>query len=139
MADAQFSVLEHKLPERIGLPLEEIRSRRNARLVNGEDWLRIGRWIKYSEAGLAKLQDQVGVTEIKAEPPEPEWRDAVVTRVVFPNPRIIECQEFNGGAKFYVAIHPDWRRCYRPKMPIKIKVGNERLATTRRPRGVYRF
>lgn len=140
MANASFAILEHKLPERIGLPLEEIRVRRNERLVKGEDWERIGRWVKYSEAGLAKLMAQIGVEQLAPAPKPPEWREAVVTRCNFPNKHLIEVAEKDGPPRRLVRIPPAWHPSYKQKMAIKILVADgQAVATTRRPRGRYQF
>lgn len=135
---AQFTVLEHKLPERIGLPLAEIVMRRRD-LIAGTDWLRQGRWIKYSESGVAKLMQQTGVEELNPPAPDPTRRTVEVHRMNFPNLRVIECREFETGTLHHVKIKPEWRPMYRPKMKIDIWLGKEALATTRRPKGVYRF
>jgi len=136
---AQFAVLEHRLPERIGLSLDEIRRRRNDRLEKGTDWERIGRWIKYSQSGIQKLQQELGVPEINPPPKPAEWLDVEVWRCNFPNPRIIECKEFTTGRLWHVRIHPEWRDRYKPRMKIKILANGERIATTRRPRERYKY
>jgi|GEM_PF-3373225 len=139
MQKADFCFLEHHLPERIGLSPDEIRKRRNELLKKGEDWDRVGRWIKYSEGGVRKLKGQVGVAEIKPEPPKAQWVDAEVTRCNFPNHRIIEVRQFETGKLWSVRIHPEWRDRYRPKMKIQILANGERVATTKRPRERYKF
>jgi hypothetical protein len=135
-----FTVLEHKLPSQIGLPPEELLRRRNDHLVKGEDWQRIGRWIKWTEGAVQKVLAQIRVEQeqLKPLPPDAQWQDAIVTRCNFPNPRIIEVQEAPGKFRL-VRIKPEWRDSYKQKMPIKILVNGEPVATTRRPRGRYSF
>ena len=134
MNASAFTVLEHKLPERIGLSLNEIVQRRNRDLIQGTDWVRQGRWIKWSEDGLRKFQGQIEVPEINPVPPPPQERQAQITRMNFPNQTLIEVAEFDGGRKWLVRVKPEWRSMYRVKQPITILTNGSAIATTRRPR-----
>jgi hypothetical protein len=136
-----FGILEHKLPERLGLSISEIVLRRRD-LEPGTDWVRQGRWIKYSDAGLQKLIAKVAVPSaaLNPEPPGPQLKSVEVHRMSFPNQHIIECREFDTDNLYHVRIKPEWRPMYRPRMKIEILLhANNRVATTRRPRGVFRF
>lgn len=133
MDASAFTVLEHHLPERIGLPLSEIVVRRK-QMDQGTDWIRQGRWIKYSEGGLRKLQGQVGVAEINPLPAPPEERQGAVTRMNFPNQTLIEVQEFDTGKIWLVRIKPDWRDKLRVKWPVKFRTNGEPVGIGLRPR-----
>jgi hypothetical protein len=142
MADSQFLVLEHKLPGRIGLSEDQIRDWRNAHLAKGTDWLRQGRWIKWTEDGVRRLEAFHAV-ELNPAPKPPEERWAEVTRCNFPNARIIEVKEVVDADTDWpvrlVRIKPEWRDLYKPRMRIKILTNGEPIATTRRPKGRYQF
>lgn len=135
-----FTHLEHKLPNQIGLALTEIILRRSRDFKNGQDWIRQGRWIKWSEEGVQKLKGQIGVPDILPPAPDPTRKSVEVLRMNFPNQRIIEVMEFDSGRTFHVRIKPEWRHMYRPKMKIEawLREG-ESVATTRRPKGVFRY
>ena len=137
MEKLPFVVLEHKIPQRIGLSEDQIRDWRTTHLTKGTDWERIGRWVKWTEDGVRRLEAFHAV-ELNPVPQPPEWRDAHVTRCNFPNNKLIEVQE-PSGAKRLVRIKPEWRDMYKQKMPIKILTNGEPLATTKRPRGRYVF
>lgn len=133
-----FVVLEHQIPSRLGLSADQVRDWRNAHLVKDQDWAKEGRWIRWTEDGVRKLEAFHAV-KLNPVPPPPTEHWAEVTRCNFPNTRIIEVkvEPFNPGKVQLVRIKPDWRDLYKPKMRIKIFTNSEPIATTRRPRTRY--
>ncbi len=126
-----FTHLEHKLADRLGFSRDEMVNRRK-QLTEGVDWVRVGRWWKYSDAGVAKLQAKLQV-EIPPPKPDPMWMDAEVVRANFPNPHIISAKLLPSGEVKVTRISPLWRQLFVPRMRIKVKPDGN-LLTTRKPR-----
>lgn len=133
-----FTVLEHKLPQRLGLSEKEIKLRRT-KLKYGEDWVRQGRWIKYSQNGMTNLLRQTGLEEsaVPAEKPD-EWVLAEVRRCNFFNRRLISVSLANGDVKL-VRINEQWHDLYRPRMKIQVIKNGEAILKTRRPKSKWVF
>jgi hypothetical protein len=130
-----FTHLEHKLADQFGLSRSEM-ARRRSGLTEGTDWIRVGRWWKYSPAGVEKLKAQLQVTDLAPVAPD-NWSDAVVERANWPNRHIISVKMTNGEVKI-VRVSPLWQPNFVPRMKIKVKPDGNML-TTRKPkrRGLF--
>jgi len=83
--DSTYS--EEACAERLGIPLEAVKSIRASYLIPGPDFTRTGHFVRVSRTGLDKMAQLLG--EKNAGPDGQEIRTLIVTAANLMNPRIV--------------------------------------------------
>lgn len=114
MRATEYKTSEAELSKKLGLTREAVREMRIMHLAQGDDWMKLGREIHYSDAGVKKLIKTIKknapdganycdltLPKIKAEPPMGVYLadlpdgpvlDAIVVRIYEKNPHYLEAK-----------------------------------------------
>ena len=152
-AAVRFPYVEAELAERLRQDPKKLADLRRG-MVNGEDWVREARVMRWSEAGLRKALAalQASITPAEVEKPvvaasseksaptsQPAGKARVlVTCLNIPNQSLV-LGKTDGGVAMKVVINPAWRPMFRLGMWIEAEQGSSGVWRTRKPRAVGRF
>jgi len=148
-----FTIQGHQLCARLNLSRRQLINLSDTHLKAGTDFetLKNGRRA-FTEAAAERLAAALGTPAAASNghlpsptPPAlektrggaPEWLPATITRLEFPNPRIIAAflGDHAPGDPILVLIHPDWRPLFHPGMRVQVQSsGPNAPYTTRQPR-----
>ncbi len=117
------------VPEGADLPKKGRGGRRAGRAQDAPGEASAGIMPEMEKAGATVQPEVVAVEkngglvlhqEPQVLPVEPGWEWAVVTRLDFVNPDVIQVRRGNGDL-VVVRVHPDWRAWLKPKMAIGVR------------------
>lgn len=152
-AAVRFPYVEAELAVKLGVDAKKLAAVRRELFVD-EDWARVARVIRWSEAGFQKLTAALGLAVAASEvagASEPAVSEksaptvtggarerVLVTNLNFPNQSLV-LGKTAAGVPMRVMINPQWRPLFRCGMWIEAEQGSSGVWRTRRPRGVGRF
>lgn len=152
-AAVRFPFVEVELAEKLGRSEKELADIRRE-MVQGEDWQRVNRVMRWSEAGFQKAMAALGVpvaasevkTPAETEPPEKNPAAAppgskvmvLVKNLNIPNQSLV-IGRTKADVCLNVEINRNDRPLFRVGMWIEAVKGGSGIWRTRRPRGVGRF